>query len=358
MVDVLFTVDYEIHGNGQGLFRDFCYLPMERMLDMANKYGAKVTLMVEMEHIFAMQKHESVFKEDLALLKQQLKRAILEGHDVQLHLHPQWRNAVYVNGKWSFPYSIKEVSYLCDDYEYALNSIQRAKKWLEDYLKPLKPGYQCVAFRAGYFQIQPSSNVLRALLNNGIVCDTSVSRGLKVNDKYHKLDFHDVRTGNKPYRADIDNIVRENKSSLILELPLFTHLELRSLRILKNLLKSYEFKLSRTISRVQTNMIQPDSKIGANIGRNNSFMKALVSNLLRSQFPWAQVDFCKHSPRRIHKIIVSTFSKHPSEDVPLVLMGHSKDFVYSNNLDNLLRSLSSNTGTSYIGLQEAVKKYY
>ena len=49
-IGLIFTLDYEIHGNGRGDFNSWAYFPTSQMLDIFDFYGAKLTIMAEMGH--------------------------------------------------------------------------------------------------------------------------------------------------------------------------------------------------------------------------------------------------------------------------------------------------------------------
>ena len=61
--------------------------PHERALEAADRCGARITLMAEMGEFLWLREHEP----DLARrMEQQWAEALAGGHDVQLHLHPNW----------------------------------------------------------------------------------------------------------------------------------------------------------------------------------------------------------------------------------------------------------------------------
>ena len=48
---VIFTLDYEIHGNGRGSPRKLMLEPTERMLALFDRYGARLTVMADVAEI-------------------------------------------------------------------------------------------------------------------------------------------------------------------------------------------------------------------------------------------------------------------------------------------------------------------
>ena len=76
---IILTVDYEIWGNGTGSFKDLVYDPTEKMIEICDLYDVKLTLFVEMGHYWAMKKYEAIFKDEIILFENQLKRSVSNG---------------------------------------------------------------------------------------------------------------------------------------------------------------------------------------------------------------------------------------------------------------------------------------
>ena len=54
---VIFTLDYEIHGNGHGSPRDLMVEPTERMMAQFDRHGAKLTVMADVAEILRFKRH-------------------------------------------------------------------------------------------------------------------------------------------------------------------------------------------------------------------------------------------------------------------------------------------------------------
>jgi hypothetical protein len=57
MLTVLFTSDYEIHGNGEGCPRELMVEPTDRMLAQFERYGARLTLMADVAEILKFKEY-------------------------------------------------------------------------------------------------------------------------------------------------------------------------------------------------------------------------------------------------------------------------------------------------------------
>jgi hypothetical protein len=96
MLKVLFTLDYEIHGNGEGSPRKLMIEPTGRLLRLFDQYGAKLTIMAEIAEILRFKEYAEEQKRDdwnYGGIVSQLQQAVTSGHDVQLHIHSSYFGA-------------------------------------------------------------------------------------------------------------------------------------------------------------------------------------------------------------------------------------------------------------------------
>lgn len=56
MLQVIFTLDYEIHGNGEGCSYELMVEPTNRMMALFERYGAKLTNMAEVAEMITTTK--------------------------------------------------------------------------------------------------------------------------------------------------------------------------------------------------------------------------------------------------------------------------------------------------------------
>ena len=174
---LILTVDYELFGNGSGCPLKCVVAPTERILSIAERFSAPVTLFVEALEYMAMEREPATCAQAEAV-KEHVQSALKRGHDVQLHLHPQWVNASYSDeGRWV----VDVRRWRLGDLE--AGEIQRllasSKAWLETLARAIRSDYVCNAFRAGAWCIQPSRAVLEALKVLGFRLDSTVAPGLR-----------------------------------------------------------------------------------------------------------------------------------------------------------------------------------
>ena len=100
---LIFTLDYEIHGNGDGNPLSLMVEPTERLMKLLEKYGQKLTIMADVAEILSFRRYyEQTGRDDFHVLEieDQLKEAVQRGHDVQLHIHSSWFKAEWNGKKW------------------------------------------------------------------------------------------------------------------------------------------------------------------------------------------------------------------------------------------------------------------
>ena len=114
-----------------------------------------------------------------------------------------------------------------------------AKNYLVDRCSVVMPKYRCVAYRAGGFGIQPEGDLFKALLNAGIVIDSSVNPHLYSLNTVNSYDFRNVPNVLN-WRIDPKKGLSVAAENGLLEIPIATA-QLRPLEIIGH--KKSDFKL-------------------------------------------------------------------------------------------------------------------
>src|ERR1035437_9316274 len=102
MIECIFTIDYEIYGNGEGSLRELVFEPAQNVKRIFEQANVKLVVFVEAAEL---QKIETVGT-DSAIddIRRQVREFRQAGHEIALHLHPQWFNAYRENGAWVLDY--------------------------------------------------------------------------------------------------------------------------------------------------------------------------------------------------------------------------------------------------------------
>ena len=141
---LMFTLDYELFGDGSGTVIREQVNPTSSLINIFDQYNAKLTIFFEFGQYKAMKLAGMI--NDCQLIENQLIDAIKRGHDVQLHYHPTWYNAKYINGLFSLNESLFDISFM--EPNIIRSEISWGKEFLETLIKPYNKDYKCIAFRA------------------------------------------------------------------------------------------------------------------------------------------------------------------------------------------------------------------
>ncbi len=132
-------------------------------------------------------------------MEAQWREAVARGHDVQLHLHPNWLpelGATQVAGRWTWDWSRGRIS----DYPGDVASLlARCRDRLETVIRPVEPSFRVSCFRAGAYEAQPFERLHAGLLAAEIKCDTSVYAGGRRADRSY--DYSLAHSDHRPYFA-------------------------------------------------------------------------------------------------------------------------------------------------------------
>ncbi len=334
MYKVLFTSDYEIHGSGMGSPKDLVVDPTTRMLDQLDRYGGKLTIMADIGEILKFKEYAETTGNDRfhwGGISKQLQRAARTGHDVQLHIHSSYFNATWdeTAGLWKQDYREYDLANL--PYERVRDMIRQGKRLLEETCRVAKPDYECFAFRAANWSMQPSPNIVRALVEEGFRIDTSVWK-YGVYDDLVKFDYSRAHSDLVPWPIDASDVCRRDPAGKLFEFPIYTEQQPLWTFLTAN-------RVYRVIAQRLNPLPEPDPMSGPvsgsapkSEGRRSLAGRVLgkVSALTR-RHPW-KVDFNQCTGKQLIDALQRVESRygHPAEPLPFVLIGHSKTFTAHN----------------------------
>ena len=199
MIEFIFTLDYELYGNGTGALRDLVYEPGEKLRGIFHKWKAPFVAFVEVAEFEKIEAYGTDAAIDL--VKRQLRDFYRDGFEIALHLHPQWCNAQNEKGKWVLDYS-----------EYNLCTLPRPRisqivEQSLDYLRYVVDEHKFapLSFRAGNWLFQPTQTAANVLALKGIKIDSSVFKGGLLHN--HGLDYR--RALRNGYYWSFDSDVNE-----------------------------------------------------------------------------------------------------------------------------------------------------
>jgi len=337
MLDIIFTTDYEIHGNGEGSPYLLMVEPTRRMMRSFERYGAKLTIMADVAEIGRFKEYATAHGEDrfhAGMIEDQLREAVECRHDVQLHVHSGYLGAVFENGRWVQDWAQCDLPRL--GYERLARIVGDGKSYLETLLRPVAPDYTCVAFRSAYWAMQPSTDIIRALRDQGIRIDTSV---FKYGSKSGVVHFDYSRAFSRlvPWPVEQDDVCLPDPRGELWEVPIYC--ESRRL---------WHFLTLTRLHRVWQARVHPlaggpgeagdSGEAGgkASEGRRGRSLRGLVKKaaFVLQKHP-LKMDFNQCGGRqliRTLKRIEIEYAGFPYP-LPVVLIGHSKLFTPYNERD-------------------------
>ena len=312
MIECIFTLDYEIYGNGAGSLKDLVYEPGEKLREIFLKRGARFVNFVEVAELQQIEKAGT--DPGIELVKRQIANYYREGFEIALHLHPQWCNARYDGSCWLLDYS-----------EYNLCELPRKRisEIVENSLEYLRhlvsdSQFSPLSFRAGNWLFQPTHHAASVLAENGIRIDSSVFKGgLQHN---HNLDYRPAMK-NGYYWPFSNDVNKPDATGPWIEVPIYAEM-----------VSSWK-------------MIQPKRVgMGAGFGgstRNLAHKINRLRDFLRFRYP-LKLDFCRMTLDELTSMmekLIAKDQKNPASYKPIVAIGHTKDLKDPKTVDAFLSFL-------------------
>lgn len=191
--------DWELSGNGSGDVRQLQFEPLRRLTGIYNRLDIRGSFNAEVMQQITFRQYQDQHKELKVLADEwdeTVRETFRQGHDVQLHVHPQWQNAQYQDGRWKLTSDWSILNY---SREQAAQMLKSGKEYLERLLRDIDPNYRCVSFRSGAWCIAPSPHMLDLLVELGITFDMSIVAGVKYDTRNIKLDYTNCEEDFLPY---------------------------------------------------------------------------------------------------------------------------------------------------------------
>lgn len=299
MLEIIFTIDYEIYGNGTGTLKELVLDSTARLAEIFQRHGANFVVFAEALEFLKMEEYRA--DPDVAGVRTQLRQLREQGYEIALHLHPQWANARHSNGAWVLDYAEYNLCTLSP--ERIGQIVDNAIAWLRDVLGD--PAFAPLSFRAGNWLFQPTRDAARVLAARGVKVDSSVFKGGL--QRQHRLDYRPALSNGWHWKfADDVNVPDVNGA--LLELPIYTRM--------------VPFWRMLTGKRLRIQRKVPSGVRGTPFSRR-------WADFLRWRYP-RKLDFCRMTLSELTRMVdtVRREDRHtPAVVKPLVAIGHSKDLV-------------------------------
>ncbi len=207
---IAITWDYEFFFGDQSGSAQKCMLePGDRLLEIAQKNGAKFTFFVDAGMLVLGEKEPS-FKPELTEIQNQISKWDQQGHETGLHIHPHWEDAIWEN-RWKFDlkrykladFEDTEVEQIFDNYLVSL------QQWSKE---------KIVSYRAGGWCIQPFGKLKPSFLKHQLKIESSIFKGGKNTTLPYNYDFTNAPKKEKWFFENHE--CDEDKNGTFLEIPI------------------------------------------------------------------------------------------------------------------------------------------
>lgn len=327
--NLIWTLDYEIHGNGDGSPLELMVEPTGRLMNLLEKYHQRLTIMADVAEILCYKRYLLETGRDdyhVAEIEEQLRDAVKRGHEVQLHIHSSYFRAVY-NGH-SFDQCIEEYNMAALPIERIDEMVTECITYLENLLRPVKRDYRVWLFRAANWSMMPTENLYKVLVKHGITHDTSVFKG-GVQGGNVCYDYREAYDNLFAYPASAKNINMKDESGELIELPIYTEMRpfwdfISVVRIFRMIRAKFHKHKKNRETRVES------QELKANADKNDNRQVSLKSFFRLSPL---KMDFNQVNSRGLKRMMKNVVRKVEgvkelkNERVDVVLIGHAKTFV-------------------------------
>lgn len=275
--------------------------PMDNILDICDAHSIPLTIMFEVMEYIAFEKYDRQLVQKLgyspcSAIKEQMNTAYDKGHDIQLHIHPQFRDMAYDGKKFVLNEDIKHyIEWSQDEVKTVLGD---GKETLESMVN--SKDYACRALRLSDIGWRRApKNTLVPMMELGLLVHTLCDQMPRGPRGYWDL-------GNGLYEIPIHSI----PSSM-----------LGMLNTRRLFLYPYIW--------FHTGIRTPGSKGKTGVNKKRS--------------KW---DLSKLTHKDMLKYLDAGRDRydHHGYEVPLIMIGHTKDFFNQGNFDRFLKNIREDMG--------------
>ncbi|MBR5087619.1 MAG: hypothetical protein IKX31_11520 [Muribaculaceae bacterium] len=331
MKSLLITLDYELFGDGSGSVFKHIVDPTNTIIEVAERYGAKITVFFEVVEYWRLKQewesgnHMGYKHNPVEAMEQQLIGLIKRGHDVQLHLHPQWVNARWKDDKWIVDLDNWRLSDFNSPTITLKQLIADGKRAIEEIIRVENPDYECNVLRAGGYNAQPSKEIVELMREFDMKADSSVVPGAVEQGSLSQYDYRI-----SPLDMGVWNVndVLERPSDEPSEIKEFPVVAFPVIRLLK-------FMSITRIKSIFANRKSAQASFSAKTTDsygNGDFINKISFFFKKEYQTW---DYCLFT-KWMHRYFLSKISRQKERDT-FVVIGHPKSLVSTKSLDYLFR---------------------
>lgn len=309
MIECIFTIDYEIYGNGRGSLKELAYEPTQKLSAIFDSRNARFVVFADVAELEMIEVKGA--DPAIELIIKQLKALYRRGFEIGLHIHPWWYGAQREDEKWILNYGTYN---LCTQTKARIDeiidrSIKYSRRLLGD------PEFVPTSFRAGHLLFQPTRPLSDTLAERGIKVDSSVYKGGLW--RQNNLDYRRAPKCAYYWKFTADVTIAESEGAL-LEVPIYTYMA-----------PIWKLFTSKRVGLQQTSLTvnQTGKKI---FGRLHDFLR------FRYPLKFDLGQMTKSEMIQMINRIAGLDKECPSTYHPIVVIMHTKDPIDLNGVDSLL----------------------
>ena len=345
---LIVTVDHEVFGNGSGDVRRHIIEPGDRMARACEKFGMPLTVFFEVEEYLAFVREREALKlvcgyDPAEELRAQAVDLVKRGHDLQLHLHPEWVGSSFEEGRWILRPDHPTVDSLFETQEEVSGYLGERKAVIDGFYEAAGSARRVTAYRCGAFCAQPGRKLLGALAEHGIVIDSSAVKGMVRKDEQVHLDFTGAPKERRHWQVSED-VAREDAAGLVTEIPIYSRMGRRVQQLTPRRLMA---KFSGNIPKEKQREMM--SQLG--MGRT----PASVLRFLSQQFP-IKLDFHNMSSGQMLRWIRNVPPAPKGDLDVIVLIGHSKEHRDDREFERFLAKVAADPGLEVVSMSQIAER--
>lgn len=175
---VLITFDYELFlGKRSGSVEESIIIPTEKILSILSKFNHKAIFFVDTLYLISLKKKADNLNvsKDYKLISDQLQKIAKDGHEIFLHLHPHWLDAIYLDKENQWDLS-NHIRYRLSSFseEERIKMFADSLEVLKEIIFPVRKDVLFDGYRAGGWCIQPFESFISCFKTFNIKYDFSV----------------------------------------------------------------------------------------------------------------------------------------------------------------------------------------
>jgi len=363
LIHLALTDDWELRGDGSGDIAQIQFRALRELLGIFQNYRARTTFNVELMQQLTFRKLQHKHPELghwADAWDDHVRDAFRDGHDIQLHVHPQWSRAEYVAGKWKLSGDWSLPNYP-EASTYAM--LADGKDYIENLLRSIDASYRCVSFRSGSSSVAPAQFILSILAKLGIVFDMSIIGGFQVHTRNLQIDYSNCEESVVPFYPQMNDARKvSNKREPIVCVPIFSFTLSRRWASRQTLAKisNRAFRTFKGASNSNEQSEDYTSQNWSEVGRSSllarAYKKGLKPSLTGKQMTADLALFDYAGLKEMLGAIRKRARASGLSELPIILTNHSKDIKDFSHIARFVKDIAEAEDMRFATLTDIANK--